>query len=65
MESIKRVNLWYSSNFRGSKYGTSILEDQKLHATRLWQVGDLWDPNLNGSHSWEEIRDKFQFEMSE
>jgi hypothetical protein len=59
VESIKRVGLWWGSDFRGSKYGTSILRAQKLHTIGLQQVRDLWDLNLNGFHSWEEGRDRF------
>jgi hypothetical protein len=61
VESIKRVNLWWGSNFRGLEYGTSILHAQELHVAKLQQVGDLWDPNLNGFHFWEEVRNRFQF----
>lgn len=41
MKSIKRVNLWWGSNFKGSEYDTSLLRVQELHAARLQQVGDL------------------------
>ncbi len=41
VESIKRVNLWWGSNFKGLEYGTSILCAQELHAAWRQQVG-VW-----------------------
>jgi len=49
--TIKRINIWYSFNFRGLEFGLSSFRAQELHKFGLHILGDLWKTKIKNFHS--------------
>ncbi len=63
--SIKNVNLWWGTSFKGGEFGLSILRAQEIDHAKLRKIGDLWNSNDGGFRSWDKIKNRFGLDPNE
>jgi hypothetical protein len=63
--SIKNVNLWWGTSFKGGEFRLSILRAQEIDHAKLRTIGNLWSSNDGGFGSWDEINDRFGLDPNE
>ncbi len=64
-KAIKRISIWWGSNFRGLEFGLSIPRAQKLYKSNLCILRDLWRAKTKDFHSWDELKILFPLEERE
>jgi hypothetical protein len=62
VEAIKRVSIWWGSNFNTLEFGLSILRVQKLYKFGLHTLRDPWRVETIYFHSWDEVKILFPLE---
>jgi hypothetical protein len=50
-KAIKRISIWWGSNFKELEFGLSIPRAQKLHKSKLYTLRDLWKAEIKHFHS--------------
>jgi hypothetical protein len=60
--AIKRISIWWGSNFRGLEFGLSIPRTQKLYKSKLYTLRDLQKAETKHFHSWDELKILFPLE---
>jgi len=65
VEAIKRISIWWGSNFNKLEFGLSIPQVQKLYKFGLCTLRDLWRAETIYFHSWDELKILFPLEEGE